>query len=171
MHAGGNQGGMRNYYYPARACAAGVKESVCRRRRRRRRRWHKNRWFRRSGHLCVLLQLRIGRYLRKTGCCTLEIAEDGLLALQIIRFLFSMPVVYRPHPAAVPTAYRPATCTLFAQAHNLKHKRLLNVVFCSFIMDLRRERKLLLKVREQQEAEIERIQATKKRCNGSMWTL
>ena len=151
-----------------RAHAQGVKQSVCRRRCCRRRRWHKNRWFRRSGHLCVLLQLRIGRYLRKTGCCTLEIAEDGLLALQIMRFLFSMPVVYRPHPAAMPTAYRPATCTLFAQAHNLKHKRLLNVVFCSFIMDLRRERKRSLKVREQQEAEIERIQATKKRYDGSM---
>ena len=36
--------------------------------------------------------------------CTLEIAEDGLLALQIMRFLFSMPVVYQPHPAAMPTA-------------------------------------------------------------------
>ena len=34
---------------------------------------------------------------------------------------------------------------------------------CTSAMDLRRERKRSLKVREQQEAELERIQATKKR--------
>ena len=29
---------------------------------------------------------------------TLRIAQNGLLELQIVHFLFSMPVVYRPHP-------------------------------------------------------------------------
>ena len=28
----------------------------------------------------------------------LRIAQNGLLMLQIVHFLFSMPVVYRPHP-------------------------------------------------------------------------
>ena len=28
----------------------------------------------------------------------LRIAQNGLLALQIVHFLLSMPVVYRPHP-------------------------------------------------------------------------
>ena len=34
----------------------------------------------------------------KTGFYALGIAQNGLLALQIVHFLFSMPVVYRPHP-------------------------------------------------------------------------
>ena len=34
----------------------------------------------------------------KTGLCTLRIAEHASQALQIVYFLFSMPVVYRLHP-------------------------------------------------------------------------
>ena len=34
----------------------------------------------------------------KTGLYALRIAQKGLLVLQIVHFLFSMPVVYRPHP-------------------------------------------------------------------------
>ena len=32
------------------------------------------------------------------GLYTLQIAQKGLLALQIVHFPFSMPVVYQPHP-------------------------------------------------------------------------
>ena len=34
----------------------------------------------------------------KTGFHMLRIAEKGLLALQIVYFLFGMSAVYRPHP-------------------------------------------------------------------------
>ena len=38
------------------------------------------------------------RYRWKTGLYALRIAQKGLLVLQIVYFLFSMPGVYRPHP-------------------------------------------------------------------------
>ena len=63
-----------------RACtrskAIGLSICCCRRRRR-----HENRQISSFRH-----------YM-------LRIAENGLLALQIVHFLFSMPVVYRPHPS------------------------------------------------------------------------
>ncbi len=85
------------------ACARGktIGLSICCRRRRRRRRWHENRQISSSRHLCVLKLQGIGRYQWKTGFCVLRIAEHGSLALQIVHFSFSMPVVYRPHPLHV----------------------------------------------------------------------
>ena len=41
---------------------------------------------------------RIRKYRQKTGFSVLQIAQEGLLVLQIMNFMFSMPVVYRPHP-------------------------------------------------------------------------
>ena len=52
----------------------------------------------RSGHLCRLWAQLIDKYRWKTGLYALRIAQKGLLMLQIVHFLFSMPVVYRPHP-------------------------------------------------------------------------
>ena len=38
------------------------------------------------------------KYRRKTGLCVLRIAKYGSLALQIVHFPFSLPLVYRPNP-------------------------------------------------------------------------
>ena len=78
-----------------RACAMG-KAIVCRCR-------HENRQISNSRHVCVLWLPRTGRYRRKTGFCVLRTAEHGSLALQIVHFPFSMPVVYRLHPLHVLT--------------------------------------------------------------------
>ena len=74
-----------------RTCARGKAIGfVCRRQR--------NRQISSSRRLCMMKAQRIGRYRRKTGFYALRIADIGLLALQIVHFLFYIPVVYRPHP-------------------------------------------------------------------------
>ena len=52
----------------------------------------------------------------------LRIAQNGLLVLQIVDFLFSMPVVYRPHPSlaqkyADATAHAQAPCWKRSSSH------------------------------------------------------
>ena len=91
-----------SYYAPGgiitpRACARGkaIGLSVCCCCHCRR---HKNRGISSSRCLCVLKAQPIGRYRWKTGLYALRISQKGLLVLQIVHFLFSMPVVYQPHP-------------------------------------------------------------------------
>ena len=85
-----------------RACARGKAIglyglSVCRCRRCRCR--HENRQISCLGICASSKHIKpISRFWWKTGLYALRIAQKGLLVLQIVHFLFSMPVVYRPHP-------------------------------------------------------------------------
>ena len=49
-------------------------------------------------HILASVRAADGTYRWKTGLYVLRIAQKGLLVLQVMQFLFSMPVVYRPHP-------------------------------------------------------------------------
>ena len=84
--------------------------------------WHKNHQISRSRYLCVLQVRPIGRYRSKFGLYALRIAQEGLLALQIVH-LFSMSVVYRPHPLFWHMLMR--LCILKAQCWkgSSRHKR------------------------------------------------
>ena len=91
------RGDIHVYSYPARmrrGKAIGL--SVCRCRCRHRQ--QENHQILHSRYLYVLQAQPISRYRWKTGLYALRIAQKDLLVLQIVHFLFSMPVVYRPHP-------------------------------------------------------------------------
>ena len=51
---------------------------------------------------------------KKTGFCGLRIAEHGSLALQIVYFPFSMPVVYWLHLLHVVLTWLNCTCSTFS---------------------------------------------------------
>ena len=56
----------------------------------------------------------------KNGLYALRISRKSLLVLQIVHFLFSMPVVYRPHPLfwyADATAHAQALCCKGSSRH------------------------------------------------------
>ena len=67
----------------------------------------------RSRHLYAQ---RIGRYLWKTGFCTLRIAEHGSQMLQIVHIGFSMPVVNWLHPLC-------SMCFLLMRTTQVSRKR------------------------------------------------